>query len=44
MTKTKTNQKINPSNVVIGDEFITLLKEDGDIETKRQAKARRAYH
>ena len=38
MTKTKTNQKINPSNVVIGEEFITLLKEDGDIETKGKLK------
>ena len=33
MTKTKTNQKINKSNVVIGEEFITLLKEDGDAQT-----------
>ena len=38
MTKTKTNQKINPSNVVIGDEFITLLKEDGEAETKGKLK------
>ena len=33
MTKTKTNQKINKSNVVLGEEFITLLKEDGDAQT-----------
>jgi len=31
---TKTNQKINKSNVVIGSEFIKLLKEDGDAQTK----------
>ncbi|HAB37497.1 MAG TPA: hypothetical protein DCE52_05790 [Rhodobacteraceae bacterium] len=35
---TKTNQKINPSNVVIGDEFITILKEDGLKETASKKK------
>ena len=38
MTKTKTNQKINKSNVVIGEEFITLLKEDGDAQTAGTVK------
>jgi len=31
---TKTNQKINKSNVVIGNDFIKLLKADGDAQTK----------
>tara|TARA_B100001094_G_C17851255_1_gene632804 strand:+ start:84 stop:689 length:606 start_codon:yes stop_codon:yes gene_type:complete len=35
---TKTNQKINKSNVVIGSKFIKLLKEDGDAQTKGKVK------
>jgi len=35
---TKTNKKINQSNVVIGSKFIKLLKEDGDAQTKGKVK------
>ena len=35
---TKTNQKINQSNVVIGSKFIKLLKEDGDAQTAGKVK------
>ena len=35
---TKTNQKINRSNVVIGSKFIKLLKEDGAAETAGKVK------
>jgi hypothetical protein len=38
MTKTKTNQKINKSNVVLGEKFLTLLQEDGEAETKGKVK------
>jgi hypothetical protein len=38
MTKTKTNQKINQSNVVLGEKFLTLLQEDGEAETKGKVK------
>jgi hypothetical protein len=35
---TKTNQKINKSNVVLGEKFLTLLQEDGEAETKGKVK------
>jgi hypothetical protein len=35
---TKTNQKINKSNVVLGEKFLTLLQEDGEAETKGKLK------
>ncbi len=35
---TKTNQKINQSNVVMSSKFIKLLKEDGDAQTKGMVK------
>jgi hypothetical protein len=38
MTKTKTNQKINKSNVVLGEKFLTLLQEDGDAQTAGKLK------
>ena len=38
MTKIKTNQKINKSNVVLGEKFLTLLQEDGEAETKGKVK------
>jgi hypothetical protein len=38
MAKTKTNQKINKSNVVLGEKFLTLLQEDGEAETKGKVK------
>jgi hypothetical protein len=38
MAKIKTNQKINKSNVVLGEKFLTLLQEDGEAETKGKVK------